>query len=279
MGKRGLMVAPTFDLVLDPMLDTFLSVCDKSGVRYQHNQQKHKIELIDFDVIISYASADRPRGLEGKNVSFGWIDEAQDCQRQAYLNATARFRVPAPRRQFIVTGTPKANSWLRQEFDSGKKGRELIRATTFDNAYNDSDYVYEQLETLSEAEARAYVYGEWLNVDGQVYEEFDREHHTHSRSIITGVEQVRGMLRNARGRTTLWFSNQTVPGLPESSSLVGCKSERGLLNAFENYVWRKDIQKPSKGEPAQQSDHVLDALRYMLRHSVRGRPAGVWRRA
>jgi hypothetical protein len=76
-----------------------------------------------------------------------------------------------------------------------------------------------------------------------------RQHHT-------GLEQMRGMLANAKGETRLFFA----------SSLLDDKSGRGIVKSMEMMQYRKGTDNMLRGEPAFQLDHINDALRYLIRH-------------
>jgi hypothetical protein len=76
------------------------------------------------------------------------------------------------------------------------------------------------------------------------------------RSIHTGIEAVRGCLRNARGTSTLYFSDE----------LLKSPSDRGVIRGLKSFQYRDGCQIPLRGQPANQVDHVMDALRYLVRH-------------
>jgi hypothetical protein len=78
----------------------------------------------------------------------------------------------------------------------------------------------------------------------------------HLRSVNGGIEKIRGMLKNGKGETRLFFS----------SSLIGKAGYRGVLKSMANMTWRKDTLKPLRGDPAENLDHANDALRYLVRH-------------
>jgi hypothetical protein len=76
------------------------------------------------------------------------------------------------------------------------------------------------------------------------------------RSINTGIEKVRSRLLNARGDVGLFFAR----------SMQQKRSARGLLRAIPSFAYREGTSIPMRGESANQIDHALDALRYLIRH-------------
>ena len=75
------------------------------------------------------------------------------------------------------------------------------------------------------------------------------------RSRATGVEKMRTLLLNGHEQTFLWFSNK----------LIETKSERGVIKAMEGHIYKDGTQREVRGGE-HQYDHILDALRYRIRH-------------
>lgn len=89
------------------------------------------------------------------------------------------------------------------------------------------------------------------------------------RSVGSGIQQIRGLLRNAAGVTKLYFAD----------SLLDTKSNRGIITAMETYRWNRDGTSPLKGERGNHVDHVADALRYLVRHAEMGTSPRILRAA
>ena len=378
---EALIVAPTGNMLSNVTLPAFESVARPVIVDYNKNEGWY---LLANGTKVGYCSADHPSSLEGRNVRALWCDEASLVKADAWRVMSGRLRVRSVKTQGIVTSTPLAGTWLQREFDSGKPGRAFIRATSFDNPYNDPDWAQSQLSALSDDDARAYVYGEWVSRTGLVYPEWRRDlhlidyaprrdlpvfvgvdfgyrwasavmaqvqtdgrivifdedlpEHTSTeawawrlaaklkgyqvgafyvdpagaefsslaqmtgfneveaferglaacglgsvpvdyvdpknrmqRSVISGVEQVRGLLLSARGVTRL----QVARSLCDKHE----HDERGVVRGFDTWSWRRDKQQPQRGELAGHVQHTMDATRYLLRHVVESetrRPARTW---
>jgi len=401
-GSTGFIAAPSYNLLMRVTLPAFFEIADKYIKKGSVNKQLRRCEICNGAEVF-WGSADRPQSLEGTNCSQVWLDEAQDASHAAFKILGSRLRVKANKVQGLCTATPKSGTWLRREFDSGKKGRELIRVSTRENIFNREGFVEDQLEAFSEAEAKAYIDGEWYTRDGRIYEDFSRDLHiipykpnpnwpvicgvdfglhwpavvyaqvtqgttyygdriipdgsvivfdednpnnittdglgrriatrftdangnrklhiewlgvdpagssgsksaaeqgglnditalrqalrdnglspqiryAHGpgsgriRHVNVGIEQQRGLLLNANGITKLYFSSDLLTPKP------GSDNSRGIITGMESYVWRRGTQSPLRGERADQVDHTLDALRYLLRHLKSIKP-GVYRAA
>lgn len=383
-GCEGLIVAPTYSMLVNVTLPAFERVASDFVV--DSNKVEGWYRLCN-GVKVGYASGDRPTSIEGRNVAIAWADEAPLLKQAVWRVLAGRLRSQAPRVQGILTGTPIAGTWVQSELDGGKPDRAMVRATSFDNPFVDPSWASSQLDTYSEQEARAYVYGQWTTRTGLIYPEFARDAHlvhgftpdpklpviggvdfgfrwpaviymqkltkqlrigerllpagslvvfdedlvenisterlgqriaqrypadgalqvgrlyvdpagsshsnsasehggisdvealriglrdngldpkvdwlamkgnAHLRSIHTGLEQVRSMLRSARGDVRLYFDAKLATAHENSA--------RGIVRAFEIYSWRRGQQLPQKGERAEQADHIQDALRYVVRH-------------
>lgn len=75
------------------------------------------------------------------------------------------------------------------------------------------------------------------------------------RGIGTGIEKVRARMLNARGETRLFFARS-----------LGTQSRRGLLRALPAFAYADGTSTPIRGKASGQIDHVLDGLRYLVRH-------------
>ena len=365
---EALIVAPTGNMLSNVTLPAFEAVARPVIADYNKNEGWYK--LVN-GCKVGYCSADHPASLEGRNVRALWCDEASLVKPDAWRVMSGRLRVRSGKTQGIVTSTPLAGTWLQREFDSGKPGRAFVRATSFENPYNDPEWAASQLTALSEADAKAYVYGEWVSRTGLVFPEWSRDKHLidykpnpslpvyvgidfgyrwqsavfaqrqpdgrvviydedlpeyvstealgwrlaarlkgfkvgafyvdpagaefsetaklsglleveqlqkglaaaglpaavidyidpkdkGARSVNTGIEQVRGMLCSATGKTRLYVARSLCDQHTNDS--------RGVVRAFDTYSWRRDVAKPLKGEQAGHVQHVMDATRYLLRH-------------
>lgn len=384
-GREGMIVAPSHRMLVRVALPAFMRYAKPLVAEY--NRHDGRISLLNGSTVW-LGSVDSPGSCEGSNLAWIWGDEARlwDAGGEAYRILLGRLRDGgASLLQMVLTTTPKAGGWLQREFDSGMTDRATIRSSSRENTFLADGYVDNLLASYSEAQARAYVEGEWVTLEGGVYPEFDRAKHlidyvvpdgadviggvdfgfrwpaavfavpypiggtlpsgeilppqslvvfdeivddnmstealgariatmypaggrnkltwlgcdpagaSHSssasehggildvvalrngmadagirpgiryvrgsgasvlRSINTGVEKVRGLMRNAKGETRIYFAR----------SMESTRSYRGLVRSIPSYVYKTGTSVPLKGQHADQCDHVMDALRYMIRH-------------
>lgn len=123
----------------------------------------------------------------GGNMAFVLIDEIDTMPHAETVWAFAndRVRVKAPLLQTACASTPEGYGFLWDFFENkplkdelARADRQLIRGCTFDNPHLDPSYVRGQIMTRDPASMKAYLYGEFVNLDGTlVYYRFDRNQH------------------------------------------------------------------------------------------------------
>ena len=121
----------------------------------------------------------------GGNWAWACIDEIDTMPKasEVWSFVNDRIRVKAPLLQTACASTPEGYGFLWNFFEkepSEKPGlldeRELIRGCTFDNPNLDVSYIRSQIQTRDPLQLQAYVYGEFVNLDGVlVYYRYDRD--------------------------------------------------------------------------------------------------------
>lgn len=120
----------------------------------------------------------------GGNRAWAVIDEIDTMQYPAEVFAFTQDRVRVgPFNQIACASTPEGYGFLWDFFDQrprtdelAKVDRSIIRGCTFDNPNINKSYVRGQIMTRDPRTLRAYVYGEFVNLDGTlVYWRFDKD--------------------------------------------------------------------------------------------------------
>jgi hypothetical protein len=121
----------------------------------------------------------------GGNLAFVVIDEIDTMQDPAdvWRFAGDRVRVKAPLLQTACASTPEGYGFLWDFFENQvlkdqtlAASRRIIRGCTFDNPYIDPEYVRNQIQTRDPLTLRAYVYGEFVNLEGfPCYYRYDKD--------------------------------------------------------------------------------------------------------
>ena len=131
--------------------------------------------FLDFGdgVPIYLRSAMNPGSIDGLDVGWAACDELRHYTRKAHEIILGRVRVKCPLSQRAYSSTP-AIGFMSEEFDSGKPGRELIRAPTQENLRNlTPDFIDNLRASYSPRLQRAVLEGEFTVLEGSVFEAFD----------------------------------------------------------------------------------------------------------
>lgn len=118
-------------------------------------------------------SANNVDGYDGLDVGWAVGDECRYWNRMAYHVLQGRIRVKCDRPQLALVSTP-AMGWMSEEFDSSKDGRQLIVASTRENAHRLAPGYIENIKaSYSKRLWKALIEGEFTILEGAVYELFD----------------------------------------------------------------------------------------------------------
>ena len=114
-----------------------------------------------------FGSLEDPGSIEGGTYGWGIMDEPRLATHDAWRIFNSRIRDPRVKvHRRSVSGVP-AMGWMHEEFNKGVPGRAFIRASSMDNPYLPKEYV--KSLNLSDRLARAYLYGEFVVLEGVVY--------------------------------------------------------------------------------------------------------------
>lgn len=206
-GYSGLIVSPTYQMLQRVLLPTLrddilmkLGHIDGKSLWDSCVYSPSKMSLtFPWGFTLYFGSADNPARLRGMNLAFVGVDEATTVRDfpELSVSLTSRLRkakidpkTGKPLSQFFVCGTPEGlddvhQKWCNPPTDPEKeqewaKTHELIRMATVDNPGVPDEFIESLLTSLSEEQARAYVFGEHIDVGrGLAYYNFNRA--THSR--------------------------------------------------------------------------------------------------
>jgi len=189
-GKQktlGLVVAPTYPMLRDATLRTFIEVADEAVAGFYKTEMR--AELVNGSEIL-FRSADDPDRLRGPNLNWAWIDEGALCPAGTWEVVIGRLRAGGKAGECWITTTPKGRNWLYE----CQSELTIFRSSTAANPYLDREFV-ESLEAAYTGDfARQELQGEFVSFEGLVYEEFDRGVHVLDvdgpfRDVIAGVDE------------------------------------------------------------------------------------------
>ena len=175
-GGDGLICAPTWGILKRVTLRAFLQILPKQFIKEEHKQER-RITLVN-GANVWYGSTDQPYTLEGVNLSWFWCDEARYTSKESYEILLARLRCPkAKKHSGILTSTPSMG-YLYDEFGSRlNQERGLTIASTSENHHLPQQFIDDLKESYSESLYASYVDGQFVQLTGGVFPNFDTNLH------------------------------------------------------------------------------------------------------
>jgi PBSX family phage terminase large subunit len=187
LGGLGLVIAPTYSMLRDATLRTFLGIAGDLVEQVKHAEM---LVVMKGGAEVLFRSADNPDRLRGPNISWLWIDEAALCPPQTWEIAIGRLREGGKAGPAWITGTPKGRNWV---YDLLPRVT-VFRVATRDNPYLDREFVRSLEDSYSGQFARQELYGEFVSFEGLVYDGFERGRHAITRDgpwarVIGGIDE------------------------------------------------------------------------------------------
>lgn len=192
-GRTGLIGAPTYPMLRDATLASFLEILDRNEIPHELNKAEYVLTMKDNDSRILLRSMEEYDRLRGTNLAWFGLDELTYTQEGAWLRLEGRLRDPqAERRCGFAVWTPKGFDWVYRKFISHPvEGYETIQAQPFENRFllDQVPDFYDRLKaSYDENFFRQEVLGDYLNVRaGLVYHAFSRE------ANVVDVKPVQGV--------------------------------------------------------------------------------------
>jgi phage terminase large subunit len=179
-GRHGLIGAPTYPMLRDATLTSFLEVLSTNRIRHELNKSESVLVMKDTGSKIFFRAVDDFERLRGTNLAWFGLDEMTYTAEEAWLRLEGRLRDPkASRLCGFGVWTPKGFDWVYRRFVRNTvEGYDVVLAKPFENRYvlDKVPDFYERLRgsydhRFFEQEAM----GEYLNVQaGVVYGGFQR---------------------------------------------------------------------------------------------------------
>lgn len=156
--KRGLIVAPTYTMLMDATFITCLEVWGDLVADYTKTPYPN-VKLITGQEIW-FRSADNPERLRGPNLWWAWIDEGAYCNKNVYTRLIARLRAGGLAGPLWITTTPNQLNWVS----------ELVASSIFSahhsptqaNPYVSEEYVRDLYAQYPDELARQELGGEFI---------------------------------------------------------------------------------------------------------------------
>jgi phage terminase large subunit len=179
-GRQGLIGAPTYPMLRDATLRSFLEVLGSNRIRHELNKSELVLSMKDTDSRIYFRAVDDFERLRGTNLAWFGLDELTYTTEEAWLRLEGRLRDPrASRLCGFAVWTPKGFDWVYRRFIRDVvAGYDVILAKPFENRYvlDKIPDFYDRLKGSYDAKFfEQEALGEYLNVQsGAVYGAFKR---------------------------------------------------------------------------------------------------------
>jgi predicted phage terminase large subunit-like protein len=165
-----LVTAPTFPVLRDSTLRSFVQNCNLLGVPFTLNKVELRATLTDRGAEVVFRSADNPELLRGPNLSGAVIDEASLTERATFDILIACLREAGEAGWLTAAFTPRGKrNWTFETFGTGRPDTELFRSKTSDNPFLPPQFeaaVRRQYTTLY---ATQELGGEFIDAEGTVF--------------------------------------------------------------------------------------------------------------
>ena len=173
-GSIGVVVAPTFPMLRDSTLKTFLQVA--APMIYADGFKRSEMTMrLHNGTEILWRSADNPDSLRGPNLGWWWLDEGALVGEDVLDILMGRLRLE-PGRGWVTT-TPKGFNWLHKVFVKEKRpDYALVRCSTKSNPFLPPEFIASLEGKYVGAWAAQELRGEFADwVTSPVYVGFARD--------------------------------------------------------------------------------------------------------
>jgi len=219
-GKVGLIVAPTYRMLLDATVRTYQDVFGAAMLDFKRGDM---VGVIRDGSELLFRSADNPETLRGPNIHFAHIDEGALCHKDTWPIVIGRLRADGGAGPCWVTTTPKGRNWLWGIRDQVT----TFRAATQHNPYLAPEFVKSLEAAYTGDFARQELAGDYVSFEGIIYDEFSRDVHVCKRDR---AEMVSYLVACDAGYVN-----------PSAALAIGADGD-GRLHVFEEYYERQVLQ-------------------------------------
>lgn len=166
--RTYLLAAPTYPMLFDSELRTFINIARDLGVLLDIKTSPPARAVLTTGAEILFRSADDPERLRGPNLSGCVLMEAALMHRDAYDIAIACLREGGEQGWLSAVTTPRGPShWTYDVFATGRTDTELFRAPTGSNPFLPADFEATLRNQYGETNfARQELEGEFVQLEG-----------------------------------------------------------------------------------------------------------------
>jgi hypothetical protein len=192
-GRQGLIGAPTYPMLRDATLTSFLEVVGGSQIPYELNKSELVLVMKDTGSRIYFRAVDDFERLRGTNLAWFGLDELTYTPEESWLRLEGRLRDPLAKRLCgFAVWTPKGFDWVYRRFIRNHvEGYDVVLAKAYENRHvlDKIPDFYDRLKASYDAKFfEQEVLGEYLNVQsGVVYHAFKRARNAKPVQVDVGL--------------------------------------------------------------------------------------------
>lgn len=225
-GSTGMVVAPTYPMLRDATLRSFLDLVEPAGILREFNRAEMRVELVGRRTVL-FRSGDKPDRLRGPNLGWFWPDEAAMLDPAVWLIGMGRLRQP-PAVAWATT-TPRGRNWVWKTFVDAGPDYDVVRASTWSNGFIPPDFARTLVEAYDVTFAQQEIEGEFLaETLGQLLPDF-------------WVDRLPDLKRPNRSGGPRWLTCDLGEGGGRDSTVLMVGDDLGILHCEES-SWAGPIQ-------------------------------------
>lgn len=190
----GVITAPTYGMLRDATLRTFLEIAGKAVVDF--NKSEMKATIANGSEVL-FRSTENFERLRGPSISYWFGDEAALYPAGVRRIMLGRLRQHQRFGYDWLATTPRGRDWIYQTFAlKPRQGYRLIRSRTAENIFLDAEFIQALRDEYTGDFAAQELDGEFIAHEGLIYPEFDPLPHVYRgkiemakyKGVIAGVD-------------------------------------------------------------------------------------------
>lgn len=162
----GMVVAPTYPMLRDATLRTFLELAEKGGILQNFSRSDMTATLIDGKRLL-FRSGDDPDRLRGPNLGWFYLDEMAQMEKEVWLVMIGRLR-ETPGKAWGTT-TPKGFNWVYETFVQGGGDYSVTKSSTRENPYLPPTFIQSLENSYTSAYLQQEVEGDFVEPEGALF--------------------------------------------------------------------------------------------------------------
>jgi hypothetical protein len=282
-GRQGLIGAPTYPMLRDATLTSFLEVVGGNRIPYELNKSELILVMKDTGSRIYFRAVDDFERLRGTNLAWFGLDELTYTGEESWLRLEGRLRDPLAKRLCgFAVWTPKGFDWVYRRFIRNRvEGYEVVLAKAYENRYvlDKVPDFYDRLKASYDAKFfEQEVLGEYLNVQsGAVYHAFKRARNAKDVDVDPGlplfwaldfnVDPMSSIVAQKKGEEVRVLDEIV---LSRASTHEACEE---FMNRYPNHLAGVVIYGDASGQRLQTAGTTdYQMIREYMRRTVYGSP-------